>query len=244
MKKSIFIIGISSDIGKAIALKFAKNGYNIIGTYHNNKVEDLIIQCENLKIDLKLYKADVRNYEELKNAFEKSFSSSDYIESVVFVSGISIKESLLCDYNIDDINNIVDVNLKGAIYSNKLAFSFYLNKKYGSIINISSIYGIFGGACESAYSATKAGINGLTKALSQECAPFNIRVNAIAPGFIETKMTDHFTNEEKENIKNNTPLKRLGNVDDIANAVFFLSSNDSSFITGQIIQVDGGATTF
>ena len=127
---------------------------------------------------------------------------------------------------------------------NKEAMKYLIKQKHGSIVNISSIYGIYGGACESTYSASKAGIIGLTKALAQECGPFGVRVNAIAPGYIQTRMTKVFNDEEKENIKNATPLCRLGNVTDVANATFFLANDDSSFITGQVLEVSGGATIF
>lgn len=244
MKKSVFILGLSSDIGKAIALKFAKNNYDIYGTYNNGDISDLEKQMTLVNTEITAYKLDCRDYKSMQNIFTKVFKSASFIESVICVYGVSKKENLLIDYTEEEIDDVVNINLTSVIKANKLAFEYFIKQKSGSIINISSIYGIYGGACEVAYSASKAGLTGLTKALAQECSPFGIRVNSVAPGCIETKMTAFLSEEDKKKIINSTPLKRLGKGEDVANAVFFLSSNGSSFITGQILSVDGGATTF
>ena len=143
-----------------------------------------------------------------------------------------------------NIDKIIDINLKGTIYCNQILSKYFIKQKHGNIINISSIYGLYGGACESTYSAAKAGIIGLTKALALELAPLNIRVNAIAPGFIETNMTSCFDKQEKENIKKNTPLRRLGKPCDVANAALFLASDRAEFITGEVLSISGGALRF
>ena len=243
MKKSIFILGLSSDIGKAIAIKFAKNNYDIYGTYYTGNTTDLENEIAFTGSRIITFQLDCLDYKRMQHIFTEVFNSADFIESVICVYGVSKKENLILDYQEDEIDNIVNINLTSVIKANKLAFAHFLKQKSGSIINISSIYGIYGGACEVAYSASKAGLVGLTKALAQECSPFGIRVNSVAPGCIDTKMTSFLKEEDKKKIIESTPLQRLGKGMDVANAVFFLSSNDASFITGQILGVDGGATT-
>lgn len=244
IKKSVFIIGISSDIGKATAKVFAQNGYDIIGTYNNSKIDEIKKICECLGVKFDAIKLDVTNFEDIKNAFEKAERQSDFLDCMVYLPGISEKESLLCDYTKEQIERILDVNLKGAIYCNREAMKLFIKQKHGVIVNMSSIYGVYGGACESAYSAAKAGIIGLTKALAEECGPYGVRVNAVAPGCIETKMTSCFSAEEKSEINANTPLKRLGQPEDVANVIYFLASDHSSFITGEVLNVNGGAVRF
>ncbi len=244
IKKTVLIIGASSDIGKASAKLFAKNGYNIIGTYNNTNIDNVINDCKALGASFLSLKLDVDDYENITNVFEIVRLNAEYLDCVIYLPGKSEQENLLCDYNVEQINKIIDINLKGAVLCNKEAMKLLIKQKHGSIINLSSIYGVYGGACETAYSAAKAGVIGLTKALAQECAPYNVRVNAVAPGFIETNMTRHFNAEEKEIIKQNTPLKRLGQPDDVANAIYFLASDNSSFITGEVLNVNGGAIKF
>lgn len=241
IKKSVLIIGSSSDIGKATALLFAKKGYNIIATY-NRCSPEYLKDLENI-CNIKTIKMDITDMQSIEKGFEDAFSSFDYIESVIICPGISKDEMMLIDMPNKTIEQILNVNLLGVTLCNKYAAKYLLKKKYGSIVNISSVYGIDGGSCEAAYSASKAGIIGLTKALAKECAPY-VRVNAVAPGFIETKMTSHFTKEEKENIKSSIPLKRLGTTEDVANAIYFLSCEASSYITGEILTVSGGTTSF
>lgn len=245
MKKSVLITGVSGGIGKAVAKKFAENGYDIIATYNSNGIEENLQQfCADKGVNLMPIKMDISSYEEVDKAFDKAFKENSYVDAVVCNAGVCLSEKLLCDCSSEEIDKLVDVNLKGTIYCNSQAMKHFMKIRRGSIVNISSIYGMHGGACEAVYSACKGGINALTKALADECASFGVRVNAVAPGFIQTNMTSCFSEEEKRAIAESTPLKRLGNAEDVANAVYFLASDDASFITGEIITVSGGAETY
>lgn len=241
-KKRVFVVGGTRGIGLTIVEKFAKEGYDIVATYNTGSLKMASEICEKYNANLTPVKMDVSNYSEVQKGFEIAFKQQ--IDSVVCSSGISLGEKLLCDQSIEDIDKIIDVNLKGIIYCNREAQKHMLGQGCGSIVNISSIYGLYGGCCESAYSASKGGIIALTKALSDECAAMGVRVNAVAPGCIATDMTNNLTEREKEVIIDKTPLKRLGEPKDVANAVFFLAGEDSSFITGEVITVSGGITKF
>ena len=243
MKKSIVVIGASGGIGDSICRTFAKEGYNIIATFFNNDIEELKNYCEVYTTFSKI-KLDVCDNEAIKTFFEKTFKENLYIESVINCVGVSMPEKLLFDESVENIDKILNINLRGAILICKEAMRNFINCKHGNIINIASVYGIYGGSCESVYSATKGGIIALTKSLALECANFNVRVNAVAPGFISTNMTKGFSESERREIKNSTPLNRLGMPEDVAKAVKFLSSENASFITGEILEVSGGAIKF
>lgn len=245
IRKGVLIIGASKGIGLTIARKFSLMGYDIFGTYNSSSPKDF----DNIKKNcpetiVESYKLDVNSPSNISTVFEKVFKTHPCIDAVIYNSGISCGEKMLCDNTDEEINQLLEVNLRGAILVNREASKYFLKQRHGSIINISSIYGIYGGSCESVYSACKAGMIGLTKALALELGSSNIRVNAVAPGYIQTDMTANYTEEEKNSIIASTPLQRLGRTDDVANAVYFLSSNESSFITGQVLEVSGGATIF
>lgn len=244
MKKKAFIIGGTKGIGLAMVEKFAQNGYDIIATFNSGNLDKAKEVCEIFNSNLLPIKMDISNYLQVVEGFEFAFSQNDRIDCVVCNSGISLGEKLLCDQSIEEIDKIIDVNLKGVIYCNREAQKHFVNQRYGSIINVSSIYGIYGGCCESVYSATKGGIIALTKAMSDECACIGVRVNAVAPGCIETDMTANLSHEEKDIIIERTPLERIGKPEDVASAVFFLASEESSFITGEVLTVSGGALKF
>lgn len=242
IKKTAFIIGASSDIGKETALLFAKKGYNLFLTYNENKI-NYLNEIKESTIDIQIYKMDITKENSIKQSFEYAFNYFDYIDTIIICPGVCAKEMMLLDMPNEIIDKILNINLRGIIYCNKYAAQYLIKNRHGSIVNISSIYGINGGSCEAVYSATKAGIIGLTKALAKEYAPY-LRVNAVAPGFIETKMTNNFNNEEKNEINSNIPLKRLGVPTDIANAIYFLSSEEASYITGEVLKISGGADQF
>lgn len=244
IRKTVFITGGSGGIGSACALKFAQNGYNIATTYLTGSTKYLQSQCEKLGVEFESYKMDLRDEHSIKETFNKVFKRFDYVDSVVCNAGIADKEMLFSDVSQSSIDNLLNTNLRGTIICNQEAFKRFLKQKHGSIVNVSSIFGINGGPCETVYSATKGGIIALTKALAVEGAPFKIRVNAVTPGYIETNMTSHFSEQEKAHAISMTPLKRIGQGQDVAEAVFFLSSDSSSFVTGEILTVSGGVLRF
>lgn len=244
IRKTVFITGGSGGIGEATALKFASNGYNIATTFLTGDVSKLENKCKNLGVDFVAYKMDLKDENQIIDTFNKVFSKFDYVDCVICNAGKADKESLLIDVPTENIDALLNTNLRGTILCNREAFKKFLNQKHGNIVNISSIFGLNGGPCEAVYSATKGGIIGLTKALAVEGAPFNIRVNAIAPGYIDTKMTAHFSTEEKNYAIDMTPLKRIGKGEDVAQAIYFLSTEQASFITGEVLTVSGGVLRF
>ncbi len=242
LRKSVLITGACGGIGEEVVSLFAKNNYNIVATYYKSGTEKIKAICDKYNVKLKAIYLDLKDENSIKACIEQAFNE-DYLECAICNAGISKAEILLSDESVENIDELISTNLRGTILCNKYLAKGFLKLKRGNIINISSIYGLYGGACEVVYSATKAGIIGLTKALAVELAPFNIRVNAVAPGFIETKMTARFA-DEQDKIKDLTPLKRLGKAEDVANAVYFLATDMSKFITGEVVTISGGALRF
>lgn len=246
MKKSVLILGASGGIGEEIAKQFAFLGYNIYATSFSGNLDNLQNICNTANVKLVSYKMDITKIEEIEKVFNEIEKDADYLESVINATGLSLSEKLIVDESIENIEKLIDVNLKGAILISRQAMKYFVKYKRGTIVNLSSIYGIYGGSCEAIYSATKAGIIGLTKALAKECASFNVRINCVAPGCIETNMTKAILDDlaTRQEIINATPLKRIGTPEDVAKAVIFLATEQSSFITGECLTVSGGATNF
>ena len=243
MNKSVIITGASKGIGKATAETFAQNGYNVLIVY-NSSEEDAFDLKNNLNIlypnqIITIFKCDIKNIDECLEMAKFAISIFGKIDVLVANAGVA-QQKLFIDCTDDDFNYIINNNLKGVYNSIRSVVNHMINNKSGHIITISSIWGICGGANETIYSASKAGIIGLSKALANELGPSNICVNCIAPGVIDTQMNNNLTKNEKQEIINTTPLNRLGEPKDIAKTVLFLAQ--SSFITGQTIIVDGGLT--
>lgn len=241
--KTIFITGGSRGIGKEVALKFAENGYNIVTNYVSDKtdVEGLKKEFEEKGIKSLIIKADVTNSDEIESLAKKAIEEFEGIDVLVNNAGIT-KDNLLMRMSEEEFSKVIDVNLKGTYIVTKIVSRYMMKKRQGSIINLSSVVGVVGNAGQCNYSASKAGIIGFTKSIAKELASRNIRANAVAPGFIETDMTAVLGDNLKENIYNQIPLKRMGKAKEVANLVYFLGTEESSYITGQVISVDGGMT--
>lgn len=235
--KTALVTGASRGIGEAIACAFSANGYNVVINY--NKSEE---KAEKLSKKLKcpIFKADVSVPEEAKKLVDFTIEKFNGIDVLVNNAGIALKQKVLQDVTEEEFDSLVAVNLKSVFNCSKAIIPHMVEKKRGNIINISSMWGIVGGSCEVVYSMTKAGIIGFTKSLANELAPSFIRVNCVAPGFIDTDMNAHLSKSDIENFIEGVPLARVGKPEDIANAVLFLASEKASYMTGQIINVNGG----
>ena len=240
-RKVAFITGGSRGIGKEVALKFADNGYNIVINYVSDKTDTKGLEKEFTKrgVEALIIKADVTNTEQIENLVKEVIEKFGKIDVLVNNAGVT-KDNLLMRMSEEEFDKVVEVNLKGTFIVTKAVIKYMMKKRSGSIINLSSVVGVAGNAGQANYSASKAGIIGFTKSVAKELASRNIRANAVAPGFIETDMTAVLSDSVKENIHNQIPLKRMGSAKEVANLIYFLGSDESSYITGQTINIDGG----
>lgn len=241
MDKCALITGATRGIGKRIAITLAKQGYNIALNYRkvNEELENTKKEIEKIGVQILAVKGDVANFEDCENFVKQVIERFGQIDVLVNNAGIT-KDMLLMRMKKEDFEQVIDTNLVGTFNVTKNVVPYMMKARSGRIINISSIVGISGNAGQTNYSASKAGIIGFTKSLAKEIASRNILVNSVAPGFIETNMTDVLKDDVKQEIAKNIPLKRMGTAQDVANVVKFLASDDSSYITGQVINVDGG----
>ena len=241
MSKVALITGGTRGIGKQIAITLAKEGYDIALNYRTEN-DDLVNskkEIESCNVKCLAVQGDVSNYDDCERFVKEIIDEFGQIDVLVNNAGIT-KDMLLMRMKKEDFEQVVDVNLVGTFNVTKNVINYMLKAKSGRIINISSVVGISGNAGQSNYSASKAGIIGFSKSLAKEVASRNILINCIAPGFIQTDMTNVLKDEVKEEIAKNIPLKRMGTPEDVAKVVKFLASEDSSYITGQVIHVDGG----
>ena len=241
MNKVAFITGGTRGIGKQIAITLANEGYDIAINYRqeNKELEETRNEIKKNNVKCLAVKGNIAKFEDTKSMATKIIEEFGKIDILVNNAGIT-KDMLLMRMKPEDFKNVIDVNLIGTFNVTKNVIPYMMKKREGKIINISSVVGISGNAGQTNYSSSKAGIIGFTKSLAKEVASRNILVNAVAPGFIETNMTDVLKQEVKDEIAKNIPLKRMGTPKDVANVVKFLASEDSSYITGQVISVDGG----
>lgn len=239
--KCAVITGASRGIGREIALQFAKEGANIVLNYRSSEEEALELKKELDKLgsNTLTIKADVSNFDEAENLIKEAKNTFGKVDILVNNAGIT-KDTLLIRMKEEDFDKVIEVNLKGAFNCLRAVSPIMIRQKEGKIINMSSVVGVVGNAGQVNYSASKAGVIGMTKSLAREIGSKNINVNAIAPGFIDTDMTKVLSEDQKKNIISSVPLKRLGQVEDIANLAVFLASDKSNYITGQVIHVDGG----
>jgi 3-oxoacyl-[acyl-carrier protein] reductase len=240
-EKNIVITGASRGIGKAIALKLASEGANIAFTYNSSEKEadSLLKELLSHGCKAKSFKVDVRDLEKIiliKNEIVESFGSIDVL---INNAGI-IKDSALLTMNPNDWKDVIDVNLTGVFNFSKAFIVTFMKQGKGHILNITSLSGIIGLPKQTNYSASKGGVIAFTKALAKEVAPLNVRVNAIAPGFIETDMVKDLNSKLREKVLDQIPLKRFGTPEEVAELVSLLLNEKMSYITGQVIQIDGG----
>lgn len=240
--KTAFITGAARGIGKEIALKMAKEGYDVAINYRslNDELEKLKTEIEtNFGVKCALVQGDVSKFEDAERMVKETVEQLGKIDVLVNNAGIT-KDGLLMRMAKEDFETVVNINLIGTFNVTRNVIPLMIKQKSGRIINISSVVGVTGNAGQTNYSASKAGIIGFTKSLAREVASRNILVNAVAPGFIATDMTSVLSDAVKENINTQIPLKRMGTAEDVANLVKFLASEEASYITGQVINVDGG----
>ena len=242
--KTAIITGGSRGIGKGIAQVFAKNGANVAFTYSSSEEAALALQNELEKegIKAKAYKSDAANYQQAHDLAEEVVKEFGSIDILINNAGIT-KDNLLMRISEEDFDKVIEVNLKSVFNMTKAVQRTMLKQRSGSIINMSSVVGVKGNAGQTNYAASKAGILGFTKSVALELGSRNIRCNAIAPGFIETEMTGKLDEATVQGWRDAIPLKRGGTPEDIANACVFLASDMSSYVTGQVLNVDGGMLT-
>lgn len=239
--QNVVITGGSRGIGKSIAIEFAKLGANVIINYNSSSLlaNSVVEEIKTYGVRSAAYKCDVSKSDQVA-AFTKSiFEDFDGVDVLVNNAGIT-NDGLLIRMKEEDFDSVIDVNLKGTFLCTKEIGKKMIKSKKGSIINITSVVGIMGNAGQSNYAASKAGVIGFTKSIAKEFASRNVTVNAVAPGFIVSDMTDKLSEDVIENYTKSIPLGKMGEGIDVANTVIFLASNMSRYITGQVINVDGG----
>jgi 3-oxoacyl-[acyl-carrier protein] reductase len=242
--KNVFITGASRGIGKGIAELFAGQGANIAFTYRSSdkKAKALELELAVNGCKAKGYKSDASNFKAAQQLAADVMEEFGSIDVLVNNAGIT-KDGLIMRMSEEDFDSVMDVNMKSVFNMTKAVLPTMLKQRKGSIINMSSVVGVQGNAGQANYSASKAAINGFTKSTALELGSRNIRCNAIAPGFIETEMTEALGEEVVQEWRDQVPLKRVGTPDDIANATLFLASDMSAYVTGQVLNVCGGMLT-
>ena len=239
--KNAVVTGASRGIGRAIALAFAKNGANVVINYRSNDelAENLVQEIQSYGVKAIKVKGDISNLSEAENLINTAISEFKSIDILVNNAGIT-KDGLFMRMKEEDFDSVINTNLKGTFNTSKAIISHMLKARSGRIINISSVVGVIGNSGQANYAASKAAVIGLTKSLAKEVGSRGITVNAIAPGFIESDMTESLSDKVKEVMMSNIPLKAFGKCEDVSNLALFLASDMASYITGQVVHVDGG----
>lgn len=241
MRKNVIITGGSGGIGSECARLFGSMGYNVGIVYHKDveSAEKLKNEILNMEVDCEIFRCDIASRDEVEGMFVQIGERLGKVDVLINNAGVA-QQKLFCDITLWEWNRIFDVNVTGVFNMCQCALRDMIDQKKGSIVNVSSIWGITGASCEAHYSATKGAVIALTKSLAKEYGPSNIRVNAVAPGVIDTKMNDHLDNEDMLALEEETALGRIGTAREAAEAIYFLASESASFITGQVLTCDGG----
>ncbi len=236
--KTVVITGSSRGIGAATAKLFAENGFNVcVNYFHSEKAAKELTASLPSAVAVK---ADISKKADAVALIEAAAETFGHVDVLVNNAGIALPPQLVTDVSDADYDRVFDINMKGVHNTVSAVLPQMVNRKSGNIVNISSLWGVVGGSCETVYTASKAAVIGYTKALAKELGPSGIRVNCVAPGFIRTEMNARFSEEEIASFAEETPLCRVGGPQDVAKAVFFLATDMSDFITGQTLCVDGG----
>lgn len=239
--KTALITGASRGIGREIAISMAKNGANIAIVYAGNEeaAQNTCNEITTLGVKAKIYKCDVSDFEATKALVKEVISDFEALDILVNNAGI-VHDGLILQMSQDDFDSVISTNLKGAFNMIKHTYSHFMRKRSGRIINITSVVGLSGNAGQANYASAKAGMIGLTKSAAKELAARGVTCNAIAPGFIQTDMTDKLSDKVIEHVLSSIPMKKLGTASDVANMAVFLASDNSAYITGEVIKIDGG----
>ncbi len=237
----ILVTGGSRGIGRAIALAFSSPGHAVAVNYRNDRgaASETVAEIRRRGAEAESFQADVADLEQVRSMTDAVLSRFGRIDVLVNNAGGS-RDGFLAMMSQDDWNSVIDVNLKGVFHCCKAVARLMMAERRGTIVNVSSLSGITGLPGQTNYAAAKGGVNAFTRALAQELAPFGIRVNAVAPGLVETGMVSSMSPERRENLLRNIPMRRMGTPEEVAAVVRFLASDDASYLTGEIIKVTGG----
>ena len=240
--KTVLITGASRGIGKATAKRFAELGYSVVVNYNKSEAlaEELCREIQALGGKAFAFGADIADDEQVKKMVKEAVACFGTIDVLVNNAGVALPQGLFTDFADTDARCVFDTNVFGMMNCTRAIVPHFVSKKSGKIVNVSSIWGISGASCEAIYSASKAAVIGFTKAMARELAPSGINVNCVAPGMIDTDMNDHLPIEDRDAFAEDVPLGRIGTAAEVADAILFLASEKSNYITGQTLTVDGG----